>query len=138
MKNNLEVLKIDDKRLSELSNVKNETQAYETILKQHLKLKTELRNLTVLEIRIDTIKGLSFSVFGEILVNLETLRLSNSNLGSLCDLGTGFSKLKSLSLANCKLKTLQGLTGFENLQELFAPFNMLQDIFDVTYIQNTI
>jgi hypothetical protein len=50
---------------------------------------------------------------GEILFNLESLRLSDSIIKCFRDIGTSFKKVKVLYLARCELKEIQGILAFE-------------------------
>jgi Leucine-rich repeat (LRR) protein len=83
---------------------------------------------------VDTTLTQGLQTVGEILVNLKELKLSNSNIPSLSDLGNSFSNLKILWVAKCSLRSLDGLIFFESLQELYAQFNFIEDIIDVSYI----
>ena len=70
---------------------------------------------------------------GEILASLESLRMSDSIIGSFRDLGTGFRHLRILFLARCGLKECQGIQALERLEELYLGFNYISELFDVSF-----
>lgn len=63
----------------------------------------DLALLPKIELRVDTNLH-NLQVTGEILASLESLRMSDSIIGSFRDLGTGFRNLRILYLARCGLK----------------------------------
>mmetsp|Transcript_11589 Transcript_11589/g.10101 ORF Transcript_11589/g.10101 Transcript_11589/m.10101 type:complete len:104 (+) Transcript_11589:667-978(+) len=70
---------------------------------------------------------------GEMLPNLRILRLNGSVINSLRDIGNSFRKLEILYVSKCGLKNLAGLSSFPNLRELYAAYNAIDDLSDITY-----
>lgn len=117
----------------ENEDVENETEINEKMIEISLGMsKDELRDLTKIEIRVDT-TNTHMQHVGEVLQSLTTLRLNDSVIPSARDLGTSFRNLQSLSLNRCELKSLAGLSSFEFLKELYASYNYIDDLFDVSY-----
>ncbi|KAF6104587.1 leucine rich repeat containing 56 [Phyllostomus discolor] len=86
-----------------------------------------LRLVTVLEMCVDT-REHSLGNFGLHLPNLSQLKLNDSRLGSVRDLGTSLGHLQVLWLARCGLADLDGIGCFPALQELYASYNDLSDL----------
>ena len=93
---------------------------------------SDLALLPKIELRVDTNLH-NLQVTGEILASLESLRLSDSIIGSFRDLGTSFRNLRILYLARCGLKECQGIQAFERLEELNLGFNYISELFDVSF-----
>ena len=89
------------------------------ILSKYLKLDLEdISNLEKLSIKINSDFGLLNS-FGEYLPFLIELRLNDSQLYSINDLGANFTKLKILKVNNCGLKDLSGIYSFTKVLSAF-------------------
>ena len=71
------------------------------------------------------------SDFGFHLNNLKHLTLTGSHISSLNELGTSFNQLQSLNVSHCNLEDLSGVICFEQLIELDASFNKIQDLIDI-------
>lgn len=84
------------------------------------------------EVREVTLKVQSqnqfFANLGDLLPSLAALTLDGSELKSLRDLGTSLTGLRSLSLANCRLRDLDGLAAFPELRELNVAGNPIEDL----------
>ena len=83
--------------------------------------------LTHLSLKIDK----NFNMLNDIgyrLPNLLELNLSNSDLESIMDIGTTFKKLEKLNVSNCGLSYLNGIICFQNLKELIASKNKINDL----------
>ncbi|XP_037371549.1 leucine-rich repeat-containing protein 56 [Talpa occidentalis] len=88
---------------------------------------SDLRQVTVLELRVDT-REHSLGSFGVHLPKLSQLKLNGSRLGSVRDLGTSLGHLRVLWLARCGLADLDGVGSFPALRELYASFNDVSDL----------
>lgn len=66
--------------------------------------------------------------------SLTELILDGSIMSSLRDLGCGLINLKILKVARCTLTSLDGLFGIENLEELHAQNNSIEDLSPCTYL----
>ncbi|XP_053514638.1 leucine-rich repeat-containing protein 56 [Artibeus jamaicensis] len=87
----------------------------------------DLRLVSVLEMRVDT-REHSLGNFGLHLPNLSQLKLNDSRLGSVRDLGTSLGHLQVLWLARCGLADLDGISCLPALQELYASYNDVSDL----------
>lgn len=92
----------------------------------------QLQELTKIEIRVDT-TNTHMQYVGEVLQSLQILRLNDSVIPSARDLGTSFKSLQVLSINRCEMKSLAGLSSLEFLKELYANYNDIEDLFDVSY-----
>ena len=101
------------------------------VLAKYLKMNiSDLQNLQKLTIRINGSYGL-LNQFGQRLVNLKFLKLNDSFIQSIDDLGTNFRNLKILQINNCKLKDLSGIICFEQLEILEAKNNEISDLIEL-------
>ncbi|TNV71337.1 hypothetical protein FGO68_gene1216 [Halteria grandinella] len=108
----------------------------EKFLAEHLGVKCEeLSRLTKIELRVDT-SCHNLQVTGEILSSLEYLRMSDSIIMSFRDIGTSFRFVRVLHLARCELKEVQGIQAFINLEELYISHNMIEELFDIGFLEN--
>ena len=101
------------------------------VLAKYLKLNiTEIQNLRKLNIKINGSYGL-LNQFGQRLINLKFLKLNDSFIQSIDDLGSNFKNLKILQINNCKLKELSGIICFEQLEILEAKNNEISDLIEL-------
>ena len=101
------------------------------VLAKYLKLNiTEIQNLRKLNIKINGSYGL-LNQFGQRLVNLKFLKLNDSFIQSIDDLGSNFKNLKILQINNCKLKELNGIICFQQLEILEAKNNEISDLIEL-------
>ena len=101
------------------------------VLAKYLKMNiTDLHNLKKLTIRINGSYGL-LNQFGQRLTNLKFLKLNDSFIQSIEDLGTNFKNLKILQINNCKLKDLTGIICFQQLEILEAKNNEISDLIEL-------
>ena len=96
---------------------------------------SELALLQKLELRVDTTCH-SLQVTGEILPSLEYLKLNDSIVKCFRDLGTSFKNVRVLHIARCELKEVQGIQVFEQLEELYAAHNDIEELFDVSLAEH--
>ena len=101
------------------------------VLARYLKMNiTDLKNMQKLTIRINGSYGL-LNQFGQRLTNLKFLKLNDSFIQSIEDLGFNFKNLKILQINNCKLKDLSGIICFEQLEILEAKNNEISDLIEL-------
>ena len=101
------------------------------VLAKYLKLNiTEIQNLRKLNIKINGSYGL-LNQLGQRLVNLKFLKLNDSFIQSIDDLGSNFKNLKILQINNCKLKELSGIICFEQLEIFEAKNNEISDLIEL-------
>jgi len=87
----------------------------------------DLSEVSSLEIQVDAISQ-RVECLGELLPNLQQLRLSGSHLCTVRDLGTGLQNLKVLWLCRCFVQDLGGITALPVLEELYVSFNDIKDL----------
>jgi hypothetical protein len=64
--------------------------------------------------------------------NIRKLRLDNSVITSMRDIGSGFLSLRFVSLASCGISSLDGISALSPcLEELYLPFNWIEDVSDL-------
>ncbi|KAF8572067.1 hypothetical protein P879_01179 [Paragonimus westermani] len=89
--------------------------------------KNDLNTVTFLEIRID-IGNVCCENFGALLPNLRQLKLSNSRVPTIRDLGSSLNNLEILWMSRCCLSCLDGLSSMSNVTELYLAFNEISDL----------
>ncbi|XP_053837450.1 leucine-rich repeat-containing protein 56 isoform X3 [Vidua macroura] len=102
----------------------------------------DLQQVKALEMQVDT-REISLGNFGVHLPNLRELKLNNSSLVSVRDLGTSLSHLCVLWMARCGLSDLDGisscsslkLTWLDHLEVLDLEGNNIEDINQVQYLR---
>ena len=52
------------------------------------------------------------------------------------DLGSSFKNVRVLHIARCELKEVQGIQVFEQLEELYAAHNNIDELFDVSLAEH--
>lgn len=83
------------------------------------------------ESQVDT-KESSLTFIGARFPNLERLRLNNSSILNVRDIGCTFSNLRFLSLARCGITSLDGISAIANtVEELYLAFNKINDLSDL-------
>ncbi|KAM8812750.1 LOW QUALITY PROTEIN: leucine-rich repeat-containing protein 56 [Rhynchonycteris naso] len=87
----------------------------------------DLRMVSMLEMCVDT-HDHSLGNFGVHLPNLSQLKLNDSRLGSVRDLGTALGHLQVLWLARCGLSDLDGIGSLLALKELYVSYNNVSDL----------
>jgi Leucine-rich repeat (LRR) protein len=104
----------------------------EDFLRRHLAATGCVNNLAeadFLELRVDAASG-SHRVerLGELLPQLRQLRLSQSWICSIRDLGTSLTGLRVLWVARCSIQDLGGISSLPILEELYLPFNDVNEL----------
>ncbi|XP_071414816.1 leucine-rich repeat-containing protein 56 [Pithys albifrons albifrons] len=113
----------------------------ELLIEEHLsprKLKVltgvdDLQQAKFLEMRVDT-REISLGNFGVHLPNLRELKLNNSLLVSVRDLGTSLSHLCVLWVACCGLSDLDGISSCSSLKELYIAYNNISELSQLTWL----
>ncbi|QDZ24956.1 hypothetical protein HOP50_15g74990 [Chloropicon primus] len=88
-----------------------------------------------LEMQVDS-EEYNLTIAGEKLPNIQRLKLNESKIHSIRDLGTGWKNLKVLWLSRCGLEDLHGMTALPNLTELYVSFNDVCDITPLADLEN--
>ncbi|KAE8607375.1 hypothetical protein XENTR_v10011155 [Xenopus tropicalis] len=95
----------------------------------------DLQEVTTLQMCVNTREN-SLGNFGSHLPNLRQLKLNNSILTSVRDLGTSLSQLQVLWLAQCGLTDLDGIASLCSLKELYLAYNDLTDLSELSMLEN--
>ncbi|XP_062605381.1 leucine-rich repeat-containing protein 56-like [Saccostrea cucullata] len=86
-----------------------------------------LEDIRRLELKVDT-KETSLGNFGSLLPNLTQLKLSNSNIPCIRDLGSSLRNVTVLWMSRCGLNELDGISSMLSLKELYLSYNEICDI----------
>ncbi|PKK29197.1 leucine rich repeat containing 56, transcript variant X2 [Columba livia] len=95
----------------------------------------DLQQVKILEMQVDTREN-SLGNFGVYLPNLRELKLNNSLLVSVRDLGTTLSHLHILWMAHCGLSDLDGISSCSCLKELYLAYNNISDLSQLTWLDH--
>ncbi|XP_009985123.1 PREDICTED: leucine-rich repeat-containing protein 56 [Tauraco erythrolophus] len=95
----------------------------------------DLQQVKTLEMQVDTREN-SLGNFGAYLPNLRELKLNNSLLVSVRDLGTTLSHLHILWMARCGLSDLDGISSCSSLKELYIAYNNISDLSQLTWLDH--
>ncbi|XP_077315188.1 leucine-rich repeat-containing protein 56 isoform X3 [Lithobates pipiens] len=95
----------------------------------------DLQDVTTLQMCVDT-RDHTLGNFGTYMPNLRQLKLNNSVILTIRDLGTSLSNLQVLWLARCCLTDLDGIASFFSLKELYLAYNDLRDLSQVSMLEN--
>ncbi|XP_066154592.1 dynein axonemal light chain 1 isoform X2 [Euwallacea fornicatus] len=92
---------------------------------------------TVTQIKLRVIaRELALQQLGIHLPSLRELVLDGSIISSLRDLGHGLRSLKILRVNRCRLSCIDGVLGFESLEELHAADNSIKDLSPCAFLSN--
>ncbi len=94
---------------------------------RHLCDTEELAGVTMLEMELDA-EEQRVEAIGEFLPNLESLKLNNSVIPCVRDLGVKFENVKFLWLNRCQLVELDGIGCLPVLEELYVAFNEISEL----------
>ena len=101
------------------------------VISKYLKIDiNSLNTLNKLSIKVNGSYGL-LNQFGQRLINLIYLKLNDSFIQSIKDLGTNFKNLKIIQINNCQLKDLDGLICFQHLEVFEAKNNQISDLIEL-------
>uniref|UniRef100_UPI003AB06C63 leucine-rich repeat-containing protein 56 n=1 Tax=Centroberyx gerrardi TaxID=166262 RepID=UPI003AB06C63 len=95
----------------------------------------DLSQVTSLEICVDTREN-TLGNFGAYLPKLVQLKMNNSMIMSVRDLGTTLSHLQVLWMSRCCLQDLDGIPSFSSLKELYVAYNSVSDLSQVSMLEN--
>ena len=91
----------------------------------------DFTKLSALEAKVDT-RELTLSFLGDTFPNMKKLRLNNSIIPSVRDIGCTLVHLRFLSLARCNITSLDGISTLsQSLEELYLAFNHITDVCDL-------
>ncbi|XP_036390565.1 leucine-rich repeat-containing protein 56 [Megalops cyprinoides] len=95
----------------------------------------DLRNVTTMEMCVDTREN-TLGNFGAYLPRLVQLKMNNSLIMSVRDLGTTLSHLQVLWMARCGLADLDGIPSFSSLKELYVAYNNISDLGPISMLDH--
>lgn len=95
----------------------------------------DLAEVQLLELRVDSARQ-SLDALGRHLPNLQELRLTDSSILCVRELGAALSNLKVLWLGRCGLQELDGITVMDLLQEIYLPFNHVEDVSMLKWLED--
>ncbi|XP_065147196.1 leucine-rich repeat-containing protein 56 [Paramisgurnus dabryanus] len=94
-----------------------------------------LEEVTSLEMCVDT-RQISLNNFGVYLPKLRELKMNNSLILSIRDLGTSLSHLQVLWLARCGLTDLEGIPCLSSLKELYVAYNNISELIHLSMMDH--
>jgi Leucine-rich repeat (LRR) protein len=100
-------------------------------LRQHLGVE-DLTKIDYLELIVSD-EDQRLNSIGENMSHLERLKLNDSNVPSLRDLGTRLTNLKVLWLNRSGLQDVGGISGLPVLEELYVAFNDVTELAPMAY-----
>ncbi|XP_053384147.1 uncharacterized protein LOC123536172 isoform X2 [Mercenaria mercenaria] len=86
-----------------------------------------LDDIRHLEMKVNT-SDTSLGNFGQLLQNLSQLKVSNSTIPRIRDLGSSLRSLHVLWASRCSLSELDGISSMCNLREVYLSYNEISDI----------
>ncbi|XP_029009641.1 leucine-rich repeat-containing protein 56 isoform X2 [Betta splendens] len=95
----------------------------------------DLSQITSLELCVDTQEN-TLGNFGACLPKLVQLKMNNSMIMSVRDLGTTLSHLQVLWISCCCLTDLDGISTLSSLKELYVAYNNVSDLSQVSMLEN--
>lgn len=95
----------------------------------------DLDIVTMMEMVVNTTET-TLGNFGIFLPNLKQLKLSNSVIPTVRDVGTSLSHLSVLWLSCCGLQDVDGIASMSNLSELYLSYNDISDISPISFLDN--
>lgn len=100
----------------------------EDFLREHTGV-YDLPGVEFLDLKVDAVgAGQRVECLGEMLPGLRQLRLSQSHICTVRDLGTSLQNLRVLWLCRCCLQELSGISVMPILEELYVSFNDITDL----------
>jgi Leucine-rich repeat (LRR) protein len=88
-----------------------------------------LEEVDFLEMQVDAVSGCQkVECLGEFMPNLRHMRLNQSSVCTIRDLGTSYSQLRVLWVCRSALQDLGGITAMPVLEELYISFNDIRDL----------
>lgn len=106
----------------------------EDMLRQHCGL-DDLTEVEQLDFKADGAVH-RIETLGQYLPNLRRLRLSNSSISCMRDLGTALINVEVLWMSQCGLRDLDGVTVLSSLTELYIPFNEVADVSQLKWLDD--
>uniref|UniRef100_A0A8C4RGD1 Leucine rich repeat containing 56 n=1 Tax=Erpetoichthys calabaricus TaxID=27687 RepID=A0A8C4RGD1_ERPCA len=133
------LLSIMENPLHPLNSISRQKSSFSMLLleNQVLAKTDDLTQVTFLEMCVDTREN-SLGNFGTYLPSLVQMKLNNSVIASVRDLGTTLSHLEVLWMVRCCLSDLDGIPSFCSLKELYLAYNDISDLSQVSMLDHLV
>ena len=95
----------------------------------------KLQDVTSIEMIVNT-SNTTLGNFGQYIPNLKQLKLNDSFIPSVRDIGTSLSGLTVLWMSRCSLNDVDGIASLYNLQELYVSFNNISDLSPISFLDS--
>ena len=95
----------------------------------------DLEKVDFFEMIVDT-SEISLGNFGQHLPNLSQLKLSESNIPSVRDIGSALGNVRVLWLSRCSLTDVNGIASLQNLRELYVAYNNIEDASPISFLDD--
>nr|KAJ3423281.1 hypothetical protein HK105_006658 [Polyrhizophydium stewartii] len=96
---------------------------------------SDLKSVKFLEIKVDSRKT-GLGNLGKCVPNVQQLKLNNSYVPRVRDLGSGFASLRVLWMARCELEDIDGIGSLHALRELYLAYNQITDISSISLLEH--
>ena len=97
--------------------------------------KNDLTTVDSIEMMVNTSET-TLGNFGQYLTNLTQLKLNDSFIPSVRDIGTSFSCLTVLWMSRSKVDEIDGIASMQSLQELYVAYNNIADLSPISFLEN--
>lgn len=94
-----------------------------------------LHDVTTIEMIVNT-SHTTLGNFGQYLPSLTQLKLNDSVIPSVRDIGTSLSGLTVLWMSRCSLNDVDGIASLQNLHELYMAFNNITDLSPISFLDS--
>ena len=95
----------------------------------------DLNKVQSIEMKVNTAET-TLGNFGQYLPILKQLRLSDSFVPSVRDIGTSFNCLTVLWMSRCHIEDIDGIASMPSLQELYISYNNIIDLSPISFLEN--
>ncbi|KND02020.1 uncharacterized protein SPPG_02524 [Spizellomyces punctatus DAOM BR117] len=96
---------------------------------------SSLDSVQYLEMKVD-VRKTSLGTLGKLLPTLKQLKLNNSYIPTIRDIGSGFDNLAVLWMARCDLTDIDGIGYMTSLQEVYLAHNEISDLSSLSMLDN--
>ena len=96
---------------------------------------SDLNAVKFLELKVDSRKT-GVGELGKLVPNVEQLKLNNSFVPLIRDLGSGYQNLTVLWMARCNLQDLDGLGNMRHLRELYLAYNEIVELSPISLLEH--
>ncbi|KAI8925860.1 hypothetical protein BC831DRAFT_459340 [Entophlyctis helioformis] len=95
----------------------------------------DLNSIRFLELKVDSRKT-GLGNLGRSIPNVHQLKLNNSFVPRIRDIGSGFNNLRILWMARCELDDIDGIGSLHQLRELYLAYNQISEISSVSMLEH--